>query len=72
MRRASCNRSLSDVSSSAIRIRARELVTTNKDSDKHKYKYYGQIRKGFNTFDDIYLTRIITRQFHAISLDNEI
>ena len=47
-------------------------ITTNKDSDKHKYKYYGQIRKGFNTFDDIYLTRIITRQFHAISLDNEI
>ena len=39
-------------------------ITTNKESDKHIYKYYGQIRKGFELFEDIYLTRTIMKQFN--------
>lgn len=38
-------------------------ITTNKESTKHIYKYYGQIRKGFDILDDIYLTKIIIQQF---------
>lgn len=38
-------------------------ITTNKESVRHIYKYYGQIRKGFDSFDDVYLTRLITKQF---------
>jgi len=39
-------------------------ITTNKESTEHIYKYYGQIRKGFDAFEDIYLTRVIINQFH--------
>jgi hypothetical protein len=40
-------------------------ITTNKDSTNHIYKYYGKIRKGFELFEDIYLTRIIIKQFSS-------
>lgn len=38
-------------------------ISTNKDTAKHIYKYYGKVRKGFDTFEDIYLTKIIIKQF---------
>jgi hypothetical protein len=41
-----------------------EEITTNKDSTKHIYKYYGKVRKGFDSFEDVYLTKIIIRQFY--------
>ena len=39
-------------------------ITSKKESILHKYKYYGKVRKGFDIFDDIYLTRIIINQFY--------
>lgn len=40
-------------------------ITANKDSTKHIYKYYGNVRKGFDIFEDIYLTRIIIKKFSS-------
>lgn len=40
----------------------RNMISTNRDSG-NIYKYYGSVRRGFDMLDDIYLTRIILKQF---------
>jgi len=40
-------------------------ITTSKESTSHIYKYYGNIRKGFDIFEDIYLIRQIIKQFSS-------
>jgi hypothetical protein len=40
----------------------KQIISTNIASN-NTYKYYGSVRKGFNTFEDIYLKRIIIKQF---------